>query len=237
MFGFRAGRFGNRFFGNMATHFLSKTYDCPIEYSREAEFAEFGLQFHKAEAKTHARQLGISDDMFVNAIQADHPEPANLYYACDHNYFQTPDFVAYLQAYFAKESNRAPIRTANPWSGRENRDVFVHVRIGDVEKHMPPLSYFEEQLDAIPFVKGYIGSDSPHHPTVQHLIRKYGLTLFQDTEVRTVQFANSCKYLVLSHGTFSWMMGFFAFDSEVVCPSWKAAWHGDIFGCFSAQHV
>jgi hypothetical protein len=213
----------------MAMHFLSQKYDSPVVYTREAEFQQLGITFHKPTGAIHARRLGLTEESFLPLIEAEGPqEPACVYFDTE-TYFQTAAFADHLKKYFA--AHKGPIRAANPWIG-ENREVFVHVRIGDMPKHTPPISYFEERLDAIPFVKGFIASDTPNHPTVQHLIQKYGLTLFQDTEVRTIQRANACKYVVLSHGTFSWLMGFFAFDSEVFCPPWKATWHGDIFGVF-----
>lgn len=230
-FTFHGGRLGNRFFGNMALHFLSQKYDSPVTYTREAEFNQLGLHFHKPSGILHARRLGLKEESFMPFIEAEGlQEPANIYFE-EVTYFQTAAFVDHLKKYFADPPNSAPIRAANPWATRykANNSVFVHVRLGDVPHQAPPISYFEERLDRLSFTDGYIASDTPYHPMVQHLIQKYGLRLFQDTEICTIQFANTCKYVITSHGTFSWLLGFFAFDSEVFCPPWKATWHGDIF--------
>ena len=104
---FQGGRFGNRFFGNMALHFLSQKYDSPVTYTREAEFQQLGLTFHKPSGTIHARRLGLTEASFVPLIEAEGAqEPANIYFE-EVTYFQTPAFADHLKKYFA--SNRAPI--------------------------------------------------------------------------------------------------------------------------------
>jgi hypothetical protein len=46
----------------------------------------------------------------------------------------------------------------------------------------------------------------------------FGLELFQKDEVETLMFASTCHHLVLSFGTFSWMMGALGFQSNVYVP-------------------
>ena len=90
--------------------------------------------------------------------------------------------------------------------------------------------YFTKALNLISFKDGYIASDTRNHPLVQELIKEYKLILFQDTEVRTIQLASTCRYQVLSQGTFSFMMALFGFYTELVqWPQIKQKWHGDIF--------
>jgi hypothetical protein len=48
-------------------------------------------------------------------------------------------------------------------------------------------------------------------------------------EVDTIKFASTCKYIILSNGTFSWMIGVFAFFSDIYYPIMKKKWNGDIF--------
>ena len=57
------------------------------------------------------------------------------------------------------------------------------------------------------------------------------IKLIQYNEVNTIQFASTCKYVVLSHGTFSSCIGYFSFFSEVYYPEFKnlVKWHGDVF--------
>jgi hypothetical protein len=43
-------------------------------------------------------------------------------------------------------------------------------------------------------------------------------------------FASTCNHIVLSGGTFSWLIGFLAFFSKsIYYPRIKNKWYGDIF--------
>ena len=63
----------------------------------------------------------------------------------------------------------------------------------------------------------------------QILIKKYNMEVFNSDMVDIVMFASTCKYIILSSGTFSWMIGLFAYFSEIYYPKIKNKWHGDIF--------
>ena len=235
---FNTGRLGNRFFANMAFHFISKQYGASVQYTWESPFQELGIQFHKVSEPPvlkHPIPLMITDNNFMDLIQSPDPSKTYVFYL-DHMdrraYYQTPEFVQYLAKHFANPLLRNPILQSNPFKSRynTNRDVFVHVRLGDVTHFTPSKSYFETALQSVPFEGGYISSDSPNHPLVQELMAKYKLTLVLDTEIRTLQLASTCRFLVLSQGTFSFMMGLFGFYTELIqWPQIKQKWHGDIF--------
>jgi hypothetical protein len=58
---------------------------------------------------------------------------------------------------------------------------------------------------------------------------KYNLKIIDYDEVNTVMFGSTCKYIVLSNGTFSWLIGFLAYYSNIYYPKIIHKWHGDIF--------
>ena len=53
--------------------------------------------------------------------------------------------------------------------------------------------------------------------------------LFNDNEVNTIMFASTCKNIVLSHGTFSWLIGLLGFYSTIYYQKITRFWQGDIF--------
>jgi hypothetical protein len=61
------------------------------------------------------------------------------------------------------------------------------------------------------------------------LINKYKLQPVKDTEVKTIMFGSTCKNIILSNGTFSWMVGLLGFYSKIYYPKIKNSWHGNIF--------
>jgi hypothetical protein len=79
------------------------------------------------------------------------------------------------------------------------------------------------------FSTGYISSDSINHPICKRLIEKYGLRIYNSDEIDTILFASTCSKIVLSTGTFSWLIGFLAPFSTVYYPKITHWWHGDIF--------
>lgn len=149
------------------------------------------------------------------------------------NYFQTHDIAMYLRNYLWSSAVCERIQHHNINKERYgcNNDVFIHVRLGDIagSPRTQQLSYYENALRNISFDKGYISSDSPNHPICRELCRKYGLTILNLDEVGTIMFGSTCKHVVLSHGTFSWIIGILSYMSDVYIPTHKAIWHGDIF--------
>lgn len=124
---------------------------------------------------------------------------------------------------------------ANPFMMRynNNNDVYVHVRLGDVTGiHSLPFEYYDTALSNLngEYNQGYISSDSIDHSICQQLIQKYNLKPINYDVVETIQFASTCRHLVLSLGTFSWLIGFFAYSSDdIQYPVDKKPWHGNIF--------
>jgi hypothetical protein len=51
-------------------------------------------------------------------------------------------------------------------------------------------------------------------------------------DVEMVQFASTCRYVVLSHGATSAAIGYLAFFSEIYYPALNldTMWHGEMFG-------
>ena len=112
-----------------------------------------------------------------------------------------------------------------------NSDVYVHIRLGDIIKHnySHPFEYYDKVLSQIEFENGYLSSDTIGHPICQQLKEKYKLNEITYNEENTIMFSSTCKYIVLSSGTFSWMIGLFAYFSKIYRPKIYKKWHGDIF--------
>ena len=50
-------------------------------------------------------------------------------------------------------------------------------------------------------------------------------------EIRTFQFGSTCKNIILSHGSFSAIIGYLAFYSNIYYPKYdeNKKWYGDMF--------
>ena len=50
-------------------------------------------------------------------------------------------------------------------------------------------------------------------------------------EIHTFQFASTCKHIILSHGSFSAVIGYLSFFSDIYYPEYESnkIWYGDMF--------
>lgn len=234
------GRFANQFFRNVASHFIAKKNDIQFNYSCEKELDDLGFSLYKEGKNTYETDNTISIQEHEIMDYIENPEKMIHSNIIMTGYYQIKDLCFYLKKYFMdNEERRQQIMEKNPYQSRynQNDDLFIHVRLGDIIQNgwNHSFDYYDSLMDDIykkyPIQKGYISSDSLEHEICQRLIEKYNLTVFNDDEVHTIQFGSSCKYIVLSNGTFSWLIGFLGFFSTIYYPdpTMKPIWHGDIF--------
>jgi hypothetical protein len=223
---------GKLFFINMACHFLSLKYNLKFEYKYYHLFKKLGLTFFIGN-NTYNENVLITNDNFYDLIINEPIQYKNLIL----NYeltCQTKTFCLYLNNFFKVQQNRNKIVQSNIFKQRyvRNNDVFVHVRLGDVRKnkHHNVFDYYDETIKNINYTRAFISSDEIDHGICQELIRKYNMTVINNDEIETIMFGSTCKYLILSGGAYSWLIGFLAFfSSDIYYPFNKNTWYGDIF--------
>ena len=126
------------------------------------------------------------------------------------------------------------IVSKNPFKERynNNNDCFVHVRLGDMENLNPGITYYLNVLSTIQFNHLYIASDSLNNKIIHSICVKYpNSTEINFNDVKTLQFGSTCKHIILSHGTFSAMIGYLSHNSNVYYKKYDKTkgWHGDVF--------
>jgi hypothetical protein len=117
-----------------------------------------------------------------------------------------------------------------------NNDCFIHIRLTDAAHFNPGLEYYIKVLSMINFDKLFIASDDFNHPIIYYIYNKYNnnnskcLTV-QSDEVDTIHFGSTCKHIVLSHGSFSAIIGYLGFFSNIYYPEYEndKMWYGDMF--------
>lgn len=136
----------------------------------------------------------------------------------------------YLNFYTIKQN----IINVNPFKERynNNNDLCVHVRLTDATIYNPGINYYLKTIKNINFDNLFICSDDINHDIIKQIIQHYpnGKIIDYD-EVQTIQFASTCKNIVLSNGTFSSMIGYLSFFSTINYPTIEQGkeWHGDLF--------
>lgn len=225
--------FGNLFFINMACHFLSLKYNLKFEYKCYELFQKLGITLFIGN-KTYNENILLTDNNFYDLIKSETDKQGkniivNHDLTCHYN-----KYCYYLKKYFKVQQNRNKIIQSNIFKERysNNNDVFVHVRLGHVRQYKMNnlFDYYHDTIKKIPYEKAYISSDEIQHNICQDLIRKFNMIVIDKNEVETIMFGSTCKYMVLSGGAFSWLMGFLGFFStDIYYPCNKNTWYGDIF--------
>jgi hypothetical protein len=225
------GRFGNLFFVNMALHFIALKNNLRCRYKYFTRFKQLGIHLFIGN-KVYDTELVLQDDTFINLIKNNN-EKCNIIIN-NSNWFQTTFFCIFLKIYFNIDCNKFNIINNNIFKKRyrNNNDLFIHIRLGDVTENIGNIhKYYEKTLSELDYVTGYISSDCIDHEFCKHFINKYNLIIVNTCEVKTIMFGSTCNNIILSGGTFSWLIGFFAFFSKnIYYPNIKDPWYGDIFG-------
>lgn len=224
-------RFGNLFIFAMMLHMISTKNDLKCEYKHFDDIRKLGICLHVGN-KTHSKTIKCTD---VNCVELIQNNEYDFNVEIDgESYYQTPEFAVLITKLLHENNQKTQIMDANPFKKRYgvNNDLFVHIRLGDIShdpKRCKSFEYYDEVISKQTFDKGYVTSDSFNHPTVKRLIEKHNLRIFNDNIINTIQFGSTCKHVVLSNGTFSWLIGVLSFNSIVSYPQMNSEWHGNLY--------
>ena len=77
----------------------------------------------------------------------------------------------------------------------------------------------------------YISTDDESNSIIKTLLQHPKSKLIKYDEINTIQFASTCKYIILSHGSFSAIIGYLSFFSNVYYSEYEKnkMWYGDMF--------
>jgi len=242
------GRFGNHFIRNILMHILAEKYDLVMEYSYWSKIRVLGIPLYSGSKSFQENRLLDSDAKMEALLQeidsSNFVLQTNLIMQGD-IYCQTREMTNRIFNYLRSERIRDAIIQNNivRYRYQKNDDIFVHIRLGDVADKNPGFAYYEKVLKSLE-TKGYdrifLSSDSPSHPICQKIFMGFRNTSFlQVEEIQTIQFASTCRHVVLSHGSFSAIIGYLSFFSEVYYPAYdpEKIWYGDMFSVPGFQMV
>ena len=244
------GRFGNHFIRNILMHILAEKYDLVAEYSYLAKIGVLGIPLYSGSQIFSQNRIVDSDAKMerllqeIDSLGSGFILQTNLIMEGE-IYCQTREMTNRIYNFLRSERIRDGIIQANPFrhNYKNNNDIFVHIRLGDVADKNPGFAYYEKVFKSLE-TKGYgrifLSSDSPFHPICQKIFKGFRNTSFvQFDEIQTIQYASTCKYVVLSHGSFSAIIGYLSFFSEIYYPAYDDAkrWYGDMFSVPGFQRI
>jgi hypothetical protein len=220
------GRLCNNIIRNIAVSLIAEKHDLSVEYSYQQEMDTLGLKLFFG-TRSYTDTILLTEDNYFQLFESEYLK-ANL--DPNWNFFQRIDTVQLIRNYLNSKSIKESILSKNPFTSRfsSNNDAFIHVRLTDVRDANPGLTYYLKALSMISFDTLYIASDDFEDSIITGIVDVYpNAKLLRVSEVETIQFGSTCKHVVLSHGSFSTVIGLLSYFSEVMYPqhSKKQLWY------------
>jgi hypothetical protein len=224
------GRLGNQIIRNLAVSLLAEKHNLKVYYNYKDLIDKLGIELFSG-SNTYTSIQTLTDDNYFTIYNND-----NLNYNLNpnRNFFQTKQITNFIYNYLHTDKIKANIISNNQFKERYNinNDLFIHIRLTDVEHFNPGITYYINAIKSINFDKLYISTDDKTHNTIIRLLQLYPSSKLIDLdEITTFQFASTCKHIILSHGSFSAIIGYLSFFSNIYYPEYELnkLWYGDMF--------
>jgi len=238
------GGFGNHLLRNLCSSIIAEQNDLVFTYSNilsndgampchQIYIEDLGIGLFKSGKKFYSTYIDLSEKTFEILVTENVKIYTNI--KVDSYYYQTPFIAKYLRNYLAEDEHKTRIIQKNKFRERYryNNDVFIHIRIkGAAQEYLPDYNYIDLALSRIKkYDNIYLASDEYSNPYCVDYITKYKMIPINYQEIETIQFGSTCRYIVLTNGTFGWITGVLGYFSEVYQPDLhlKPQHHGDIF--------
>jgi hypothetical protein len=224
------GRLGNQIIRNLAVSLIAEKHNLTVDYYNKELINKLGIELFSGSNSYTTYQYLTEDNYFM--IYASDELNYNL--NPNNSYFQTKEITNLLYTYLHTEKVKSNIINNNPFNSRynNNNDLLIHIRLTDVAQFNPGIKYYINAIKKIHFDNLYISTDEPNHNIIIDLLQLYPyLKLINYDEIATFQFASTCKHIILSHGSFSAVIGYLSFFSNIYYPEYELnkIWYGDMF--------
>ena len=225
------GRLGNQIIRNIATSIIAEKFNLHVTYCNYSKITSLGIKLFRGE-KTYDNTIMLTDINYFDILNKDILE-SNV--NPNHDYFQSNEISKLIKNHIFNQ--KSTIVNMNPFKDRyqNNNDCFIHMRMGDIAQSGQNCSidYYVNALSQIQFDNLYISSDSPMNHIIDGIMKVYpSLNTINCNEIQTMQFGSTCKHVILSHGSFSAIIGYLSFFSNIIYPKYeriRQVWFGDMF--------
>lgn len=222
------GRLGNQIIRNLAVSIVAEKHNLCVTYGSNDAMKDLGIQLFVGK-NNYDNTIAITDENYFDIL-----EQKQLHSNLDpnNNYFQTKLITTMLYDHLRCEKD--DIIKKNRFNERydANDDLFIHIRLTDVESCNPGLTYYTNTIDKIKYNNIYVATDDKEHKMIKELISMYkNVQIVNYKEIETMQFGSTCKNIILSHGSFSAIIGYLSFYSKIYYPEYDETkmWYGDMF--------
>jgi hypothetical protein len=214
------GRLGNHIIRNLAVSLIAEKHDLYVDYSSYELIKQLGINLFIGKNK-YDDTIILNDynyfDIYNKQILHNNLNP-------NHNFFQTNTIINFLYNYLNSENIKTNIINNNPFKDRynNNNDLCIHIRLSDYEFANPGINYYMKAIQKINYDNLFICTDSVNHCIINQIVNKYpNAKIINYDLIQTMQFASTCKHIILSQGSFSSIIGYLSFYSFVNYPTFK----------------
>ena len=226
----RYGRLGNQIIRNLAVSLIAEKYDLKVDYYNNEFIKNLGINLFSG-SKIYNSIHPLTDDNYLTIYNSG---TINYNLNPNNHFFQTKEISNLLYHYLHTYIIKSNIIDKNQFKERynTNNDLFIHVRLTDVSHYNPGIHYYLNTIKSIDFNTLYISTDDKNHNIIKKIFESYpSAKLIDYDEINTIQFGSTCKSIILSHGSFSSIIGYMAFYSTIYYPEYELnkMWYGDMF--------
>jgi hypothetical protein len=224
------GRLCNHVIRNLGISIVAEKFNLCVEYGYAEEIAQLGIPLYSG-TNRYPTTTEITDRNYFDIYNKPTHE-SNLHLG--QTYFQTREITNFIYKHLRLPAVQTQIVSANPYKDlyNQNDDMFVHIRLTDTEQHNPGIHYYLNTISAIRHERLYIASDDQCHSFIRTICSTYpdAIVVNKDS-VQTILFGSTCRHIVLSHGSYSAVIGYLGFYSAVHYPVYESGkmWYGDMF--------
>ena len=219
----RNGRLCNQIIRNLALSILAEKYDLYVEYSNYDNINnKLGIELFTGNKK-YDKTVTINEKTYMNYFNNNINNNENFDFM--RNYFQSEEITTILHNHLTNNMNN--IIKKNPYKERyiNNNDIFLHIRLEDAKRFNLGIDYFIHCLNLVKYDNIYIGSDNFNDELIKKLKDLYPKIIFvEKNPIETIQFGSTCKNVILSHGSFSTVIGYLSFYSNVYFMNEEPRW-------------
>ena len=226
----RYGRLGNQIIRNLAVSLIAERYNLTIDYFNNNLINQLGINLFSG-SNVYNVMKDLTDTNYFNIYN-----DSNLNYNlnANNNFFQTKEITNFLYKYLHSEKIKSNVIEKNPFKDRynTNNDLYIHIRLDDAKLWNPGINYYLNAIKMLNYDNLYISTDEKNHILIKTLISNHpNINIIEYDEIKTFQFASTCKNIILSHGSFSAIIGYLAFFSNIYYPEYESnkIWYGDMF--------
>ena len=219
------GRFGNQVIRSLCASLFCRKHNLFVDYKFKKEIEKLGVKLFVGKKK-HKESIILTDDNYFENYNKELNK--NIKTTA---YFQTKKITDFLHSYLNEKKVMKEVMEKNKFKNRynNNEDCFIHIRLGDVEKYNPGFEYYDKILNEIKCKNIYISTDSLDHDIIKKLTQKYKIQIVDKSLDEIILFGSTCKFVILSYGTFSALIGYLSYYSYVYCLKYckQYAWDFD----------